>query len=125
MTRVSEGEAAETGDARQRRRRTTTRTSFVDSFGSLQSNRARSRQIRASSYATFANRRTRLLETLTRNGLLQLLLDAELVRVPALLLAAVHGARVEAGVAPGGAEEEKRAGQRVALQNFKTCDSPE
>jgi hypothetical protein len=33
---------------------------------------------------------------------------------------------VEAGVAPGEAEEEKRtAGQRLALQNFKPCDSPE
>ena len=125
---VSEGEAAETGDARHRRRTTTktTRTSFVDSFGSLQKSRT------ARGHAGSAHRATRrspigkrTLETLTRNGLLQLLLDAELVRVPALLLAAVHGARVEAGVAPGGAEEEKQAGQRLALQNFKTCDSPE
>ena len=32
--------------------------------------------------------------------LLELLLDAELVRVTALLLATVHGANVKAGVAP-------------------------
>jgi hypothetical protein len=106
------------------------RVSFVNRSGSLQSNRAPPRRIRAPRRASFANRPTPTLETLTRGGLLQLLLDAELVRVPALLLAAVHGARVEAGVAPGGAEEEKRARSATSAfpnktSRFETCDSPE
>ena len=38
--------------------------------------------------------------------------------MPALLLAAVHGARVEAGVAPGG--RRKKNGRRVSGWRFKT-----